>query len=326
MSLKIGFFGSPSVSATLLGAFLDANYDIQFVVSNPDRPRGRSKKLIPSEVSRTALERSLPLYRFETLKDKQSLEILKQYNCDVFLVFAYGKLLPDEIINMPGIASINLHASLLPELRGASPVQSAILQGLTVTGWTLQIITKELDAGDILSSNSVQILPDETSGELMERMLPSGIELTRSLLDNLPESIKNRIKQNDEMASHCRKITTQMSWIQWKDDAEKIHNVIRAFNPSPVARSYFRNKIIRLLHSQIPQKSDLDELEKQLKGKEPGQLMVLKGQKKIFVKTGKGVIEITELQPENKKPVDASSFLNGYRISEEDRFESELIH
>jgi len=320
--LKIGYFGSPSLSARLLSELLDSAIQIEFVVTNEDKPRGRSKTPFPTEVAELAQKKGIPLFRFPSLKPEEVERELKKYPCELYFIFAYGKLLPKNIFTIPPFGTVNLHASLLPKLRGASPFQSAILGGFKTTGWTLQLITEELDAGDVLHSKEIPIDPDESSGELALSMLPSAVEICREVLNDFNCYYQKRKKQNHEEATYCKKIKTEMTIINWNQPAVEIHNQIRAFNPSPVARSIFRNKVI-LIYKSRPVIHDRESaIEKQLINAPPGSTLVFSEgkQRRLFVNTSKGILELLQLQPENKKIMDSLSFINGYRLEEGEYF------
>lgn len=319
MRVNIGYFGSPEISARLLEALLaDPDIRLSFVVSNPDRPKGRSGAPMETPVSAVAREQEIPLYRYESLKEGRCVEELQAYGCDLFFIFAYGRLLPPSIFNLPKRGSVNLHASLLPLLRGASPIQSAILNGLTRTGWTLQLITEELDAGDVLSSVEMEILPDETTAELTERMLPAGIALSLQTLHDFDSYYRKRDSQEHLAATFCKKLTTEISWIDWNGEAQRIHNMIRGMNPWPVARARLNGKMIRILRSAIPV-TPHDDLQKRLDSAPPGRVVVVSDQRirRLFVKTSTLPLELLEVQPENKKAMSANDFINGLRSTED---------
>ena len=316
--MKIGYFGSPDISARLLSALLDSSHEVLFAVSNPDRPQGRSGKLVPAEVAQTALDRGLPLYRFENLRKESADQILKKHDADLYVVFAYGKLLPRSVFELPREKTVNLHGSLLPELRGASPIQTAILRGYRQTGWTLQFIEEKMDAGDIIDTARLDIDPDETAGELTERMLPIGIELTLRTLNEFDRLKAAARPQNHDQATFCSKFSMEMSGIDWSGKASAIHDQVRALNPWPIARTHLDDKTIKIYKTARLEEAD----ENQLKDIPPGHVVAVKSGRhgRLLVKTGDGVLELLELQPENKKLMKAHDFLNGYRIASGARF------
>ncbi len=320
--MKIGYFGSPEISASLLRA-LTASSKVVFVVTNPDRAKGRSGSAVPTPVCLEAGRHSIPVHKFENLKDPQIVPTLSAYGADLFLVFAYGEMIPERIYSLPPQKTVNLHGSLLPKYRGASPVQSAVLHGDGKTGWTLQFINDRLDSGDIISSVEIDINPDETSGELLERMLPGGIDLTMSAIARQP--IQAVRVQKDADATFCKKIYPEMTRIDWGKTSLEIHNLVRAMNPAPVARTIMLNKTYKIhkTHRFRPDFTGSEEAENQARGQPPGSIIISgKGSSsKLFVRTADSSIEIMEIQPENKKVMRGVDFINGYRLSSGSRFE-----
>lgn len=303
--MKIGYFGSPEISARLLSAIAE-KHEIVFVVSNPDKPRGREGTPQPTAVAELALSRGLPLYRPLTLKDGQTDPILAGHGADAFVIFAYGRLLPRATFEIPAAGCFNLHASLLPELRGASPIQSALLLGKTETGWTFQKITEELDAGDILGQIKVPIDPSDRTSELTERLMPAGISLTLEILGDLADRSRKAIQQNGALATFCSKITKQAARIVWDADAKSIANSVRGYYPSPVAWSTLEGKTVKILRASVAEMT--------LKNAAPGRIWTEKD--RFFVCTGQGALEILELQMEGKKALTTSEFLRGFRSKE----------
>ena len=314
--MRIGYFGSPPISATLLDALLEApDHEVAFVVSNPDRPRGRSGRPVPTACSALALERGLPLFRYESLKQAggqgPGLD-LAGYACDLYVVFAYGRLLPRSVFAQPEYGTVNLHASLLPELRGASPIQSAILRGYTTTGWTLQQMEAELDSGAIIAAVPLAVEPNETAGELTERMLPTGVQLVLDSLHDFRTLSGKSQRQEHERATFCSKFSTQEADLDWAASALELHNKVRALNPWPVARTVLSGRTVRILTTRVGAHH-----ENQLPGARPAELLPLRvdGLRRLFVGTGTGLLEILSLQMENRRPMDAQAFLNGVQIA-----------
>ena len=321
--MKIGYFGSPEISAELLKAILETGeHEVSFVVSNPDKAQGRSGKLLPTHVSQVALDHNIPLFRFSSIKQNlaEVLETLGEFQADLYFIFAYGKLLPQELIDLPPRRSVNLHASLLPLLRGASPIQSSLLEGFTETGWTLQYIQLEMDAGDIIDRAVVPIEADENTEELTARLLSPGIELSLGFLRNIDVLEQKATPQDESQATYCSKFRMEMSILDWEKSAEELHNQVRAMNPWPVARTTAGGKSIKIYKTICTAGEGPDETfgeaENQLKESPPGRVVALKSGKRrrLFVRTGAGILEILEVQPENKKRMDVSAFLNGFPV------------
>ena len=321
--MKLGYMGTPEISAELLKALLEAGHKLEFVVSNPDRPKGRSGTPLPSAVSEVALENQLNLLRPE--KPGEILDQVNSIPVDAVIVFAYGSILPAGFLNLGRLGIFNLHGSLLPELRGASPIQSALLQGLNRTGWSFQFVSQKMDCGDVVAEASLEILPDETADELTERMVPAGIALVLNTLKDLENLASRARKQDESRATYCRKILPEHSYIDWSRPAQEIHNQIRGMNPRPVARTELEGRLFKIYRSRILDSAELAALEneKQLMARAPGDLLSfrLDGSPALLVITGENqVLQILSLQPQNKKQMDAASFLNGHKIQPGQRF------
>lgn len=319
--MNIGYFGTPDYSAKLLRE-IHKKHKILCVISNPDTISDRTKKLKPSPVSEFALQNNISLFRPENLKDQKFLEEIKKIseNIDLFLVFSYGKILPKEVIELPKFKTLNLHGSLLPDLRGASPLQTAILKGYKKSGWTLQKVSLKMDEGDILAQEEFDILPHETFGELLERVLPIGIQLTLKVLDNLEFYLQNAKEQDHTKATYCTKITLDKIYIDWFKAKEEIHNFIRALNPNPIAKTKLKKQDqiienIKIFKTLITEKSNYKELP-------IGYCKIEKFDKKnhLYVKTNNSLLEILEIQFPNKKKINANDCINGNFIKEGDIF------
>lgn len=300
MARRIGFFGSPLIAAELLSALHSDGHRILFVVSNPDRRLGRHSSLQPTEVSRRAETLGLTLYRPERVKEM--VGTLQQHDAEVYLVFAYGQIIPRSVFAFPPHGTLNLHASLLPAWRGASPIRASILAGDPVTGWSVQQITEKLDAGPVLSQVEMAIQPTEDAAELTERMLPAGIALVRDTLADLEGSLARATEQDHSRATYCQKIRMEDAELRWSHPAVKLDRMIRAYAGWPVAHTTFRGGKLKIHKARLDDSS--------MPG-DPGQLSVQKG--RLFVASGQGVLEILSLQPENKNRLPAAAFVNGYR-------------
>lgn len=307
--MKIGYMGSPEISARLLAA-IAPHHEIVCVLSNPDRPKKRSGTPEPTAVSLLALERNWPLFRPESLKDGALIPELTEIGADVFFVFSYGKILPSALFNLPKYSTLNLHGSILPLLRGASPIQSALLAGMTETGWTLQKITKELDAGDILGEARLAISPEDRTSELTERMMPLAIDLSLRILADLPGALAQAKPQDHNRATFCTKVRREDARIDWNLDSQTIHNRVRAYYPSPCAWAVLGGKACRILRTR--------PAELNWPARVPGGIWTENG--KMYAGSGSAALEILELQLEGKKALQSSEFLRGFR-AEGARFE-----
>ncbi|HEY1407164.1 MAG TPA: methionyl-tRNA formyltransferase, partial [Spirochaetota bacterium] len=243
--MKVGFFGTPGIAARCLET-LSREHEICFVVSQEDKPYGRSLRITKSPVSQIAQKLSIPLITPATLKDEVLPMQLSSFGADIFVVVAYGKIIPRSIFALPKFGSINLHPSLLPHLRGAAPVESALLRGDTVSGITIQCISERLDAGDILAQKKIELSPDMTADELYEIVIPRGAELLSRVLRDFESGTVARKEQDESQATYCSKITKESARINWESPSAMIHNLVRAYNPKPVAWTTFRGSGVRI--------------------------------------------------------------------------------
>ncbi|MDV6236981.1 methionyl-tRNA formyltransferase [Leptospira ellisii] len=314
--MKLGYFGTPEHSAKLLQTLVDSDLaEVAFVVTNPDRAKGRSKTPEPSPVKKIALERGLPVFQYESIKKEkeQALADWSPFPADLYVVFAYGSILPKEVYEHAPLTSINLHGSLLPDLRGASPVQTALWRGYTKTGITIQYIGEKMDEGDILIAREVEISPEDDTGTLMNKITDAGIEAILKLLREYDGKPFLATPQNSALATYCGKIKPEDRILDWGLNAEELHNRIRALYPDSVGTTTFRGKRINILKTRTSSLTAESN-------PRPGSLKRL-DKKGLLTQCGDGrFLEILELQPENKNRMSASDFLNGSRIQEGETF------
>ena len=309
--MKIGFFGTPELAARVL-ADLKQMHDIRFAVTAEDREAGRNRvmQFCPAKIQ--ALKLNIPVLQPASLKDPGFMEMISSYDADIFVVVAYGSLIPRAVFDHPPLKTINLHPSLLPRYRGAAPIQWSLINGEKETGITVQLINERLDEGDIVIQEAVSLEPDTTAADLNEIVASRGAGLLDRAMRELVLGKAKLIRQDEAMATFCRKIDRDVAMIDWNKPAEEIHNLVRGLNPKPVAFSSFRGENIKIwktaqVHEDLPGTA------------EPGQILRYK-KKRLLAGTGRGFIEILNIQPANKKIMDALSFINGYRLAPEDRF------
>ncbi len=298
--------GTPDFAVPSLKKLITSEHTVQAVFTQPDKPRGRKMILTPPEVKVCALENSIKVYQPNTLKDGEALEIIKSYNPDVIIVAAYGKILPKEILDYPKYGCINIHGSLLPKYRGAAPIQRAVLNGEQETGVTTMQMAEGLDTGDILLVYKTEIIEDETSGELFDRLALAGANL---LLDTLKELENGEIKpqkQDESKASYAKMIDKSMCPINFSNSAQTVHNQVRGLKPWPVATAIINNKKIKIHKARISPLSG-----------EPGEVVSLNP---FTVACGENSVEILELQPEGKKVMDSKAYLAGNKVNIGDKF------
>lgn len=305
--LKIVFFGTPGFAVASLDALVSGGYNVAAVVTMPDKPAGRGKKIQMSEVKRYALEHDLPVMQPAKLKDPQFVDALRAIDADLFIVIAF-RMLPEIVWAMPPMGTFNLHASLLPNYRGAAPINHAIINGETTTGVTTFFLTHEIDTGDIIARRTVEIGPDENAGQLHDKLMAIGAEEVISTVDAICQNTLSTFPQPDGEFTPAPKIFKNTCRIDWSTADKKIHDFVRGLAPYPAAWTTMTEisgkpsdvKIFATSLSDIPAGLTL----------EPGQASVMG--KRLFAGTASGPVEILELQPAGKRPMPASAFILGY--------------
>lgn len=308
--MKIGFFGTPELGAFCLEE-LHKHHEVLFAVTPPDKPSGRNKQIVPCPVKRKAADLDIPLLQ----PDKLVAEDFASANADIFVVAAYGKLIPKSVFSLPKFGTVNLHPSLLPKYRGAAPIPWALINGEKETGLTIQMINERLDAGDIVLQKTLRLNDTINAGELYSAVLQEGAALLLDAIQVLGEGKASLIKQNEDEATFCKKITKETRQINWQASAEEIHNLVRGLSPTPAALTMFRGGEIKILRTAI---ADIAIGEEQASGR----LLVSEKKRLIAVagKSSSSLLEILELQPAGKKPMTAAAFINGYRLNPNDKF------
>jgi len=315
MSISIGYFGSPHFSATLLEDIIRAGIKVDFVVTNIDKPVGRKRELTGTPVKQVALKHGIPILQSERLRmDEDVQRQIISFPSSLHIVFAYGSIIPENVFTAPKFGSINLHGSLLPKFRGASPVQSFLLSGEKETGYTIQYLAKTVDSGDIIYLEKWESHIDDTTESLLAEITEKGSRKIISLINSLTNQAFQRHPQNHAEATHCKKITAEDRPVNWKASALSIHNQIRALFPDPLAFAMFREKRVILLKSSLAENSD---------SKSTGNAgsFFLGEKKRLFCVCGDGnLLGIEQLQPEGKKPMSGFDFFNGARALPDETF------
>ncbi|MDH5717441.1 MAG: methionyl-tRNA formyltransferase [Spirochaetia bacterium] len=316
--IRISYWGSPAISAFLLEKLiLDNRFDISFVVTQPDKPRSkRGREVLPSPVKKIALENNIPVFEPASLKKelKTLCDEFSRYNILFHVVFAYGRLIPADIFNAPILKTINFHASLLPLLRGAAPIEYALLEGHKKTGWSIQAIVEKMDAGDVFFQKEISIYEDDTKKSLAEKMISELLNFGPDVIEKYACKELLSFKQDENKATFCGKIKTEDAKINWDDDHIKIRNLYRAFFENPGVFSFFNFKKIKIdFDLSIPvQNYKINE-------KAPnGQIISIEKDKFWIVCGDKVSLPVGFIQPEGKKKMKADDFVNGYRIKEGD--------
>ncbi|MGG0643606.1 methionyl-tRNA formyltransferase [Sporosarcina gallistercoris] len=299
---KLLFMGTPEFSAPILRMLHEEGYSIVGVVTQPDRPVGRKRVLTPPPVKAEALRLGLPVIQPEKLRGSAELEEIKALAPDLIVTAAFGQILPKELLDVPRLGCINVHASLLPAYRGGAPIHQAIMDGCTETGVTIMYMVEKLDAGDIISQATTPISSTDDTGTMFEKLSLTGEKLLKETLPSILEGSNARIPQDESLVTFARNISREQERIDWTRPGTDIHNQVRGLTPWPTAYTTFNGENVKIWKTEtVPTVSE---------GK-PGEIIELT-KDHILVKTGDDTaISITELQPSGKKRMTATVFLNG---------------
>lgn len=299
--MRIVFMGTPEFAVPSLRALIDAGHEIVAVFTQPDKPQGRKMLLTPPPVKVLAQMENIRVFQPSSLKDPEQAKLIVTLKPDVIVVAAYGKMLPKAVLDIPEFGCINVHASLLPKYRGASPVQAAIWNGDEKTGVTTQMMGEACDTGDILLTESTPIGPDENAQGLMARLAQLGAQLVVRTLEGVQNGKIQPIKQDDEKSCYVSLISKKMSPIDWNRSAQEIHNQIRALYPWPSASAEIHGRRLKIYRSRIVD-SECGE---------PG--LIVPGTDEFIVCCGNGTaLELLEVQAEGGKKMNGSDYLRGH--------------
>lgn len=327
--MKIVFMGTPDFARDSLKAIYEKGHEILSVITVPDRPKGRGMKLIYSEVKEYALENGLEIMQPDKLRGNEEIvEKIKEMNPDVICVVAYGRILPKEILDIPKYGCINVHPSLLPKYRGSAPIQWAILNGDEKTGVTTMYLDEEMDSGDIILKEEVEIDKDETSGELWDRLSKIGADLLVQTLEQIEDGTASREKQGKEFTI-APMLEKSQAKIDWENKtAREIKNLVRGLNPIMGAYSKLNGKKIKFWKVDTITTEEFIEKYQEFKGYEyrfseiePGTILYVDKKQGIYIMTKEGILLVLEMQGENAKRMTAPEFLRGNKIEVVDKFE-----
>lgn len=292
--------GTPDFAVPCLQKLIDCGHEISGVFTQPDKPKGRHGVMTPPPVKELALKNGLTVYQPVKMKDGTALEMLRQADPELVIVVAYGKILPKEILELPKYGCINIHASLLPKLRGAAPIQWSVINGFEKTGVTSMQMDEGLDTGDMLIKKETAIGENETAGELHDRLSLLGAQVLEETLCALEKGELKPVKQNHSEFTYAPMLSKELSPIDWNLSAQEVHNKIRGLSPWPSASARLGEKNVKIHRSVLT-----DE-----KGGLPGE--IIEAGKRLVVSCGdRKCIEILEIQAENKKAMSAADFLRG---------------
>lgn len=302
--MRVFFMGTPDFAAVSLGALFDRGFEVAGVFTQPDKPVGRKQRLTPPPVKTLALERGVEVYQPKKLRDGTAAELIRSKAPDVIAVVAYGRILPREILDIPPMGCVNIHGSLLPKYRGAAPIQWAVINGERETGVTAQYMAEELDAGDIIGVRRTPILPNETAGELFDRLAPMGGALLCDTLDAIAAGTAKRRAQDGALATFAPPLTKEMARIDFSKSGKSIVNRIRGMDPWPVAVGEVNGVQMKIFRAFSTQKAVTAA---------PGTLLSA-GNGGIEIAAGDGSVTLTELQAPGGRRMSAADYLRGHPI------------
>jgi methionyl-tRNA formyltransferase len=314
--LRIIYMGTPQFAVPALEALITSSkpglvfpdgYEIVTVITRPDKPVGRGKEIVFSPVKRFAHTQDIPVWQPGSLKRPETIEALKAYQADVYIVAAFGQILPQAVLDLPDYGTLNIHASLLPKYRGVSPISEAILQGDSETGVTIMLIDAGVDTGPILLQRTLPISGDDTTGSLTSKLAILGAS---ALLEALPLWVQGKIipqPQDEQFATHTRMLRKEDGKISWNDPADVLARTIRAFTPWPSAYTNWGAKLLKILSAQAVPSHPVAKAK-------PGTVSLRRenGLQTLTVATGDGLLIVDKLQIEGKKVMNADEFLRGY--------------
>ena len=310
--MRIVYFGTPEFAASQLEAILTAGYEVAAVVTMPDKPAGRGQKIQYSDVKKTALKHGLPLLQPEKLRDPQFLERLASFEADLFIVVAF-RMLPAAVWEMPQLGTFNLHASLLPQYRGAAPINFAIINGETETGLTTFFLNEEIDKGAVIMRETVKIRPDETAGELHDELMLLGNKVVVETIRKIENGDVKALEQNElskgETLKPAPKISREFCRIDWSKDLQSVYNHIRGLSPYPAAHT----KLVSADGNTIEMKVFATEMETCQPDLEIG-AVVTDNKKSLKVALRDGFLHLTEIQQAGKKRMAVTDFLRGTQL------------
>ena len=300
--MRVVFMGTPDIAATCLKRILADGFQVVGVYTQPDRPKNRGMKLFPSPVKEVALEHNLPVFQPENFREEETVKELADLKPDVVAVVAYGRILPQKVLDIAPLGFINIHASLLPKYRGSAPYQWAVLDGLQETGVSAMYLCREMDAGDVIDVAKTPIDPNETAGMLLDRLAVLGAELLSSTLSKVEKGEAKGIPQDESLVCYAPMLDKSMCPIDFTKTAQQVHNQVRGLHPWPVATTCIGDKNMKIHETVIAE------------GKgEPGQILGLT-KTGLLIACAEGAVEIRSLQAEGGKRMAAVDYFRGHPL------------
>ena len=296
--------GTPDIAATCLKKIIADGFDVVGVYTQPDRPKNRGMKLAYSPVKEVALVNELPVFQPENFREEETVKQLRQLQPDVVAVVAYGRILPQSVLDVPVMGCINIHASVLPCYRGSAPYQWAVLDGLEETGVTAMYLCREMDAGDIIDVSKTPIGPNETAGELLDRLATLGADLLSKTLSSIADGTVQAVPQDCAKATYAPMLDKTMCPINWNKTARQVHDHVRGMNPWPVATTQIQGKRFKVYQTAVVDTSVAAE---------PGTILALT-KTGLQIACGEGAVEIRILQAEGGKRMAAPDYFRGHPL------------
>ena len=300
--MRVVFMGTPDIAATCLKQILADGFEVVGVYTQPDRPKGRGMKMIFSPVKEVALERNIPVFQPENFRADEDVAALAELKPDVVAVVAYGRILPQRVLDIPTKGCVNIHASLLPQYRGSAPYQWAVLDGLTETGVTAQHMALKMDAGDIIDVAKTAIGENETAGELLDRLAVLGADLLSRVLTRFANDDVAGVPQNEADVTFAPMLDKNMCPIDWTKTAQQVHNHVRGLHPWPVATMELKGQKFKVHATRIVEGSG-----------QPGEILDLT-KTGLKIACGEGAVEVIQLQAEGGKRMAAPDYFRGHPL------------
>jgi len=308
--MKVIFMGTPDFAVGTLEEIIKAGHEVVLVVTQPDKPKGRSGALQFPPVKECALAHGIEVFQPKKIREEENVAYLRKYDADIAVVAAFGQLLPKSILDMPKYGCINVHASLLPKYRGAAPIQWSVINGDPVTGVTIMQMDVGMDTGDMIAKRELAIAEDETGGGLFDKLAEIGAKLCVETLVDIENGTAVCTPQNHQEATHVSMINKELGQIDWTKSAVEIERLIRGLNPWPSAYTKLEGKTFKIWKATVL----LEDSDKA-----PGTISVVT-KNSIEVQTGAGILSLVEVQLEGKKRMEVDAFLRGYTLAEGTRF------
>ena len=302
--MRVVFMGTPDIAATCLKKILADGFEVVGVYTQPDRPKGRGMKMVFSPVKEVAIAAGIPVFQPENFREEETVEQLRELNPDVCAVVAYGRILPQKVLDVPTFGCVNIHASILPQYRGSAPYQWAVLDGLTETGVTAQRMVWEMDAGDIIDVAKTPIGENDTAGEVLDRLAVLGADLLSSTLTKFAEGTVTAVPQDPAGISFAPMLDKSMCPIDWTKTARQVHNQVRGLHPWPVATMELQGKKFKVHETRATEGSG-----------QPGQILGLT-KTGLVIACGEGAVEIRSLQAEGGKRMAAPDYFRGHPLTD----------